>query len=421
MIQTTQAVRRATIDGLDNAVHRSKALSKAGVLERLFTLAFRGLVYPQIWEDPLVDMAALAIRPDDHIVAITSGSCNVLSYLVADPARISALDLNGAHVALGRLKLCALRHLPDHRAFFAFFGAANDRANVDAYDKTIRPHLDPVSAGYWNARRAYGRRRIEAFARGFYRYGLLGKFIGAGHRLGRLYGCDPEAILQARSMAEQRTIFETRIAPIFDKGFARWLSRQPASLFGLGIPPSQYKKLSADMPGGIGAVLHHRLERLACGFDLKDNYFAWQAFGRRYARPGEAVRDDALPPYLQARHFDTVRARADRVSVRQQSMTEFLRAQPAGSVDCVVLLDAQDWMTDADLTDLWREITRAARRGARVIFRTAADERLLPGRIPAGLLDAWTYDPVECRAFNLADRSSIYGGFHLYRLAETRA
>ncbi len=40
-------------------------------------------------------------------------------------------------------------------------------------------------------------------------------------------------------------------------------------------------------------------------------------------------------------------------------------------------------MNDEDLTALWTEITRTARPGARVIFRTAADERLLPGRLPA--------------------------------------
>ena len=414
MLQTTQAVRRATIQGLDHAVHRSKALSKSGVLERLFTFAFRGLVYPQIWEDPVVDMAALAIRPDDHIVAIASGSCNVLSYLTADPARISAVDLNGAHIALGRLKICALTHLPDYASFFAFFGKADSKANLEAYRRHVRPHLDPVSAGYWNGRRVYGRRRIHAFAKNFYRYGLLGNFIGSGHVLGRLYGCDPEAVLKARTPVEQRAIFERTIAPIFDKGLARWLSRHPASLFGLGIPPSQYHKLSADLPGGIPAVLRHRLERLACDFDIKDNYFAWQAFGRRYATDN----DSALPPYLQRRHYDVVRGRADRIDLRQHAMTDFLRAQPAASVDCVVLLDAQDWMEDDDLTALWTEITRTARPGARVIFRTAANERLLPGRIPVSLLAAWTYDEAECRAFCDRDRSSIYGGFHLYRLAE---
>ena len=99
-------MRRATSAGLKAAVHRSKPLTRAGVLERMFTLAFRGLVYPQIWEDPEIDLEALHLRPSDHVVAIASGGCNVLSYLVADPARITAVDLNRAHVALNRLKLC---------------------------------------------------------------------------------------------------------------------------------------------------------------------------------------------------------------------------------------------------------------------------------------------------------------------------
>ena len=152
-------------------------------------------------------------------------------------------------------------------------------------------------------------------------------------------------------------------------------------------------------------MLRHRLERLSCDFDIKENYFAWQAFGRRYATGS----DDALPPYLQSRNFQAIRGRADCVAFHQTAMTAFLRAQPAGSVDCVVLLDAQDWMTDADLTALWTEVTRAAKPGARVIFRTAADERLLPGRLPHDLLAAWTYDEFACRDWNRRDRSSIYG------------
>ena len=413
MTRMTQTVRRATIEGLDSAVHRSRPLSRAGALERLFTLAFRGLVYPQIWEDPAIDVEALALRPSDHVVAIASGGCNVLSYLAAGPAKISAVDLNGAHVALGRLKLCAAKTLPHHASFLRFFGDANSAENVVAYDRHIRPALDAVSAGYWNARRAWGRRRISVFARGFYRHGMLGKFIGAGHGFGRLYGCEPEAVLRATTLAEQREAFERCVAPIFDKRLARWLSRQPASLFGLGIPPAQYRKLAADRPGGIGAVLRHRLERLACDFPVSENYFAWQGFGRRYA----TVSDEALPPYLQRRHFDAIRGGADRVAYHQQSMTGFLATQPAGSVDAFVLLDAQDWMSNGDLAALWTEIGRTAAPGARVIFRTAADERLLPGRVPPRLLAPWRTDEAECRAWCDRDRSAIYGGFHLYRHA----
>ena len=48
MAQSTRAVQKATNLGLTTAVHRSKTLSRAGLLERMFTFAFRGLVYPQI-------------------------------------------------------------------------------------------------------------------------------------------------------------------------------------------------------------------------------------------------------------------------------------------------------------------------------------------------------------------------------------
>ena len=413
MEQSVRAARRATEEGLRSAVHRSKPLSRAGVLERLFTAAFRGLVYPQIWEDPVVDLEALDIGPGRRVIAIASGGCNALSYLTADPAEIVAVDLNGAHVALGRLKLAALRHLPNHEAFLRFFGSADSRANEQAYDAMLRCRLDPVTRAYWDARGLGGRRRISMFTRNFYRHGLLGLFMGAGHALARLHGLDPSVMLKANSLAHQRVLFDRHLAPIFDKPTVRWLMRQPASLYGLGIPPAQYRALSKDSPEGIGAVLRQRLERLACDFDIHSNYFAWQAFGRRYASGPTA----ALPPYLQRRHFEALRARSDRLSFTQRSFTETLRDSPAASFDRYVLLDAQDWMNDADLADLWTQITRTARPGARVIFRTAADERLLPGRVPAHLLDAWEYQGERSRELGRRDRSSIYGAFHLYTLA----
>ena len=109
------------------AVHRSRPLSAEGLRERLFTLAFSNLVYAQIWEDPAVDLEALALDSDSRIVTIASGGCNVLSYLTAGPAHVAAVDINAAHVALNRLKLAAARHLPDYHAFYRFFGAANSR------------------------------------------------------------------------------------------------------------------------------------------------------------------------------------------------------------------------------------------------------------------------------------------------------
>ena len=103
----------------------------------------------------------------------------------------------------------------------------------------------------------------------------------------------PRKILAARSLEEQRKIFESELAPLFEKRHIRWLLNQPSALFGLGIPPSQFEALKGNETH-MSNVVHQRLERLACGFDLSDNYFVWQAFGRRYATGGAGP----LPPYL---------------------------------------------------------------------------------------------------------------------------
>ena len=147
---------------------------------------------------------------------------------------------------------------------------------------------------------------------------------------------------------------------------------------------------------------------------MRDNYFAWQAFGRRY----DGAADRSLPPYLDPANFEIVRARSGRVDLFHGSLTDRLRREPAASLDAYVLLDAQDWMDDATMMALWTEIERTARAGARVIFRTAADERLLPGRLPEALLARFRYEEARSRDFGLRDRSSIYGAFHLYVRAD---
>jgi len=404
-------------DRLRQAIGCAPGSLGEGILQNLFAWAFTGLVYPQIWEDPEVDMAALAMTPDCHVVAIASGGCNILSYLTANPRRITAIDLNSTHVALCRLKLAAVRHLPSWQSFYRFFGDANQESNIQAYRDYLRSNLDSETRSYWEERRAisFGRQRISVFAKNFYRHGLLGRFIGLGHAVARAYGADPKLLLRSRSLEEQRIFFDSMLAPLFDKRLVRWATSCRLSLFGLGIPPAQYESLVSAGAGDMATVLRSRLERLSCGFGLTDNYFTWQAFGRAY-------ESDAgpLPPYLRRANFDCLRARAERVEVFNLSMTEYLKGAPDRSLDRFVLLYAQDWMTDAQLNALWKEITRTAREGARVIFRTAANPSLLPGRVDDAVLARWRYADETSRRLTERDRSAIYGGFHLYILERVR-
>lgn len=394
-------------DLIENAVVRDEASRKSKLLDKAFAMAFKGLVYAQIWEDPVADMAAMEITPDSRIITIASGGCNALSYLTADPAHITVVDLNTAHIALNNLKHAAVRHL-SHAEVRRFVAEADRAENVALYREKLAPHLDEATRRYWEGRDLVGRRRIGAFTRGVYRHGLLGGFIGAAHVIAKLHKVNPAEILDAESMEEQRRIFDERFAPVFERRFVRWLTKHPASLFGLGIPPAQYDALAGGQ--SMADVLRGRLEKLACHFPVNDNYFAWQAFSRGYGKGVEAP----LPPYLQEANLPLVRTRLDRLDLRHANFTHVLMAADDASYDRYVLLDAQDWMTDTQLTELWTEITRTARPGARVLFRTAAEPSLLPGRVPDAILDRWDYRVEQSQVATAADRSSIYGGVHLY-------
>jgi len=228
----------------------------------------------------------------------------------------------------------------------------------------------------------------------------------------RLHGKRLQDILSAKTPEEQRQIFERTIAPLFDNKLVRFLSKMPVSYYGLGIPPAQYDELVASShDGNPVTTLRERVERLACDFPIGENYFAWQAFGRAYDVEGR----NAVPAYLRADNYETIKSRLNRVEVHHASMTDFLAQQPARSLHRYVLLDAQDWMTPEQLTALWTQIDRTAdEEDARVIFRTAGAQAPLPKKLPPALLAPWDYREEEGKAFHARDRSSIYGGFHVY-------
>jgi S-adenosylmethionine-diacylglycerol 3-amino-3-carboxypropyl transferase len=360
-----------------------------------------------------VDLDALKLQPHHKMVTIASGGCNVLNYLSAAPAEIIALDLNPHHVALTKLKLAALAHLPDYESFFRFFGQASDPANLTLFDTHIRDGLDLETRAYWQSPQGAPRprRRIEMFARNLYRHGLLGRFIGLLHAVARLHGKKLQDILAAKTAAEQRLLFEQIVAPLFESIPVRLISKSPVSLYALGIPPAQYDALVSSGNGGAAAILRERVERLACDFPIRENYFAWQAFGRGY----DLEAREAVPPYLKAENYAASKARVSTVSVHHASLLDFLRSQPAQSLDRFVLLDAQDWMSPVQLAALWTEIDRTAHsRDARVIFRTAGETSPLPEKLPPGLLTPWLYHEWQSRVLHAQDRSSIYGGFHIY-------
>lgn len=390
-----------------DAVGNSRGDEEATIWDRLFAFWFRRLVYTQIWEDPVADLAALALPLGSTIVTISSGGCNALSYLTAQPAQVYAVDLNEAHLALLKLKLAGVRAFSDYSDFWQFFGAADSPANSDLYRERLRPLLDVQARSYWDKRNLIGRPRHAHFTDGFYRHGMLGRLIGLAHVAAKLSGIDPELLLHGKPDAPARIEAMNRLDRAFHSRLARLVVATPA-LLSLGIPPRQRALLGGG--AALNDVLYKRLLRLIDGHPSETNYFAWQALHRGYAGPG----DRCLPLYLQRHRYECMRNGAGLIIPHHASLHQFLESLPAREVDAVILLDSQDWMATDEIHALWNAIDRAGRDDVHVIFRTAGEGSPIENDELAALRRTWRRDEERSAVGFALDRSGIYGGFHCY-------
>lgn len=404
---------------LHSAVQNERLSSKQGFLQKLFAVWFDAFVYNQIWEDPRVDIEALQIDGSSRILTISSGGCNALNYLVEGPQTVTAVDLNRHHIYLLNLKLAAVKYLPSYDDFFEFFGEGKGKNTGSNYLRYIRPHLDMDTRHFWESNTfggsiLYGE-RISFFANaGLYDHSRNGYFLRFFHSMSRLFGCKPDEVLNAGSIEEQEQLYDKHIDPFFDSLVIKTLGKLPVTMFGLGIPPQQYDELKKDVDSGKSVIdiYRERTKRLACDYPINENYFAWQAFARKYDTKDRI----AVPEYLKPQNYETLRSNIDRLNAKVGSATDEIKSSAAGTFNRFVFLDAQDWMNADQMTELWSAIAEKGEPGSRIIFRTAGAASPLDADLPEELLSRFHYEKEVSERLFKQDRASIYGGFHLYIL-----
>ena len=391
-----------------DAVKDRDLASKQGILQKLFAVWFDAFIYNQIWEDPRVDLEALELDKNSRVLTISSGGCNALNYLLSEPESVTAVDLNRHHIYLLNLKAAAVKHLPAHEQFFEFFGVGKSENADEMYKQFLAPNLDEGAKAVWD-------KRIKIFKKGgLYDHSRNGYFLRVFQRFARLIGCRPDAVLNARSLNEQASLYRKNIKPFFNNFLIRLVGRMPVTLFGLGIPPQQFDELTreTDAETTIIDVYRERVRRLACDFPIEENYFAWQAFARKY----DTEKRKAIPEYLKDENFGKLKSNIGRLRAKVGSVTDEIKTQPHGSFNRFVFLDAQDWMNADALTELWSAIAEKAEPNSRIIFRTAGAESPIETRLPQTLRENFVYERDASYRLFKQDRASIYGGFHLYIL-----
>ena len=295
-----------------------------------------------------------------------------------------------AHVALNRLKLAAARHLPILAAFYRFFGEADERSQCCGLSAVPgRPILIPKPA-------AIGR---DAAPSGwppphlqFSAQLLPSRAARSLHRLGTgllgCYGVDLAKRLTARvrsrssapsSKPSWRRCSTNRLCAGRRGGSCRSRSWHSAGAICRRSDPA------GETWRGVARAGSRSSPAISASTTTTSP-------GRRSARLFASRDAGPLPPYLERANFDAIRDRADRVEVLNRSFTEYPREPPDRDRSTALCCSTpRTGCRTQQLNDLWREITRTARPGARVIFRTAAEPSLLPGRVDDAILERWHY------------------------------
>jgi S-adenosylmethionine-diacylglycerol 3-amino-3-carboxypropyl transferase len=403
----------------------SSSLTKrmsARMNERVFDALYsRSLIYNTCWEDPAVDRQALGIAGEDTMLVITSAGCNVLDYALAGPKRIHAVDANPRQTALLELKLAGIRRL-SHTDFFMLFGEGRHPHFPELYRDLLRRELSPFAKQFWDGAGDWFSRSNPRNT--FYFHSLSGRVALLFRHYLDLQPKLRDAVdelVEAKSLAEQCSIYDARVAPrMWNRGVNWALSRQ-ITMSMLGVPAPQHEEVRRQHAGGVPGFVREAVEYVFRSLPLWTNYF-WRVYVRgSYSR-------DCCPEYLKRGNFLALKnGLADRITHHTCTVTELLRdKQP--QISKFVLLDHMDWLGSFKpeaLREEWAALLDCAAPGARAIFRSAhaqpayLDTLTVPGagrgRRLRELLD---FHPGLAARLNREDRVHTYAGFHI---ADVRA
>jgi S-adenosylmethionine-diacylglycerol 3-amino-3-carboxypropyl transferase len=376
------------------------------------------LVYNTCWEDPRLDRVALQIKTTDNVLVITSAGCNALDYALCSPRHVFAVDMNPRQNALLDLKLAGIKTL-EFEDFFRLFGYGYHPDARRLYQRRMRGSLPAWSQMYWD-------RWIKFFdnkSRPFYFRGTSGSFA----RMIKIYTdrvirVRPhiDAILEARTLAEQREIYERHLRERFWSRPMRFAMNRDTTLSMVGVPKAQRRQVETQYQGGVVKFVQDAVETVFCKLPLADNYF-WRVYMK-----GEYSRS-CCPEYLKAENFELLkRGLADRVSTHTDSVQGFLDKH-TGQISRFVLLDHMDWLSDKffPLLELeWQAILARAAPGTRIIWRSGGLKTDFLDRVNVTLAgrqrplpELLAYHRDLAAELHEKDRVHTYGSFYIADLA----
>lgn len=319
------------------------------------------ILYTTSDEDSYSELKALRIRPSDSVLVITGSGCRSLALLADEPKRLISVDANPHQNYLLELKIEAMRLL-SHEEYLQFLGVRPASfSRLDIY-RQVEPDLTLQAQDYW---RRYSSKIEEGLIYLGKHEQFYKRFIGS--LLFRPKRKQFMHMLRLSSLEEQRAYFHEH----FNTPIWRWsmetLCRQSVFKWALG-DPSYDNQVSEQQ--SIGNYILQRLIHTFENHLVRDNHFL------TFLYCGQYMNEEALPVYLQKRHYDTIKKNLDRVEIVTDLIDNYLAREKAPFIDKVSLSDISGWIPNQTFQKILYEITGKMRSNGILCYRNFLAKRV---------------------------------------------
>jgi S-adenosylmethionine-diacylglycerol 3-amino-3-carboxypropyl transferase len=354
-----------------------------------------GIVFTRAWEDDRLDLAALAIRPGERVLAVAAAGDVPLAIAAAGAAEVVAVDLNVAQLRLTALKIAAASLDADERYRWFEVGRVTDPGG--RFREVLRPRLEPEAAEFWD-------RHIDLFEVDFHRHAGVERSFARLGRLARLLVPGLARRIEASdSPAEQQAWWQSNVRPRLFGPVSHWLARHTPVFAPLA--PNRHE-LRRMREGGYSYAIADRIDGVL-GRTLVRRHPWWRpAFSGRVADPGDGAA------WLDAEMAAAVADSAGAIRLVQGDLTDVLAGSPPSTFDAVTVSNVPDWLDPAGTMRLTEAISRALRPGGRVLVRSILPDGGLTAH-PALALDPMSATLVQ------QERTALYGRVDLLRRTES--
>ena len=350
--------------------------------------------YSQCWEDINLLKRALTISNDDVVLSITSGGDNTLALLLENPKKIFSIDINPVQNHIAALKLESPKALR-YEEYLELLGVNDSAERPDLYKQASQFLSDDA--------RSWFEDNTNFVEKGVIHSGKFERYLNAFRKylLPLVHSKETVSQFVNQSSLQDQISFYEKV----------WNTRQWRLFFGIATNSSLLRRLArqkgASKQSSEGKSYLQRLEKLIYRNHLKTNFYINYALTGRFG--------DTLPDYLSRESYNKLRTyNSPQCEFRKDDLLSFLKNASDNSLTKYNLSDAFEFLSDADAFEIWREIIRTAKHGAKVAYWCNQIEHLAPHEVEQSVARDTNLE----KELAAQDRLYFYRSFHIYTITQ---